>query len=178
VIDMVGAAGGIEVIVELSHLVGPRFSKLVDNGGVLHLRMESELWEQRKVWDRLVVPSQVTVLRVFKDRRAWLVVGDSLGPIVETPDMTQPVHLQLHLPVAGIREQGQYYLRASAKIGTVEQTDIDNMSEAFLGEQGGGLTSFGKLFFRKVLQLSDYLQSESCVIRSEPIPGRKLLSGR
>src|SRR5690349_3610565 len=52
--------------VDLDDLLPDRLKKIVDDGGILHLQMEAELWESRPVWDRLVYPAIVRVLRVAK----------------------------------------------------------------------------------------------------------------
>src|SRR5207253_3916379 len=48
---------------ELRDVLPERFKKTIDEGGVLHLRVQTEVWEARRVWDRLVYRAMVRVLR-------------------------------------------------------------------------------------------------------------------
>ena len=65
--DVRGPASVVTTTIELRDLLPDRFKKTLDEGGVLHLRVQAELWESRPVWDRLVYPA---IVRVFRFRRA------------------------------------------------------------------------------------------------------------
>src|SRR5438128_12689702 len=58
----VGAA--VTTAIELRDVIPERFRKTLVEGGVLHLRVQAELWEARPVWDRLVYPAIVRVFRL------------------------------------------------------------------------------------------------------------------
>ena len=60
-------SSAVTATVELRDVLPDRFRKLVEDGGVLHLRVQTELWESRPVWDRLVYPA---IVRVFRLGRA------------------------------------------------------------------------------------------------------------
>src|ERR1700687_117356 len=61
------ASAFVSTTIELRDVLPDRFRKTIDEGGVLHLRVQAELWESRPVWDRLVYPA---IVRVFRFRRA------------------------------------------------------------------------------------------------------------
>src|SRR5256885_6020361 len=66
--------------IELRDVLPDRFKKLLDDGGVLHLRLQTELWESRPVWDRLVYPAMIRVLRLPRTGpRGEIPVNDSGG---------------------------------------------------------------------------------------------------
>jgi len=46
-------ASTVTANIEVRDVLPDRFKRLIDDGGVLHLRVEAELWESRPVWDRL-----------------------------------------------------------------------------------------------------------------------------
>src|SRR2546422_11512030 len=65
-------ASTVTANIEVRDVLPDRFKRLIDDGGVLHLRVEAELWESRPVRDRLLSPPIFTVFR--------------LGPPVAGPD--------------------------------------------------------------------------------------------
>src|SRR6266508_4412131 len=62
--DIQASAAVVRTTIELRDIVPDRFKKIVDDGRVLHLRVQAELWESRPVWDRLVYPAIVRVFRL------------------------------------------------------------------------------------------------------------------
>ncbi len=48
----------VSAVIEIHDLLPDRFSRMLDDGGMLHLRVQAELWESRPVWDRLVYPAE------------------------------------------------------------------------------------------------------------------------
>src|SRR5256885_15134342 len=66
--------------IELRDVLPDRFKKLLDDGGVLHLRLQTELWESRPVWDRLVYPAMIRVLRLARTGPGGeIAITDSAG---------------------------------------------------------------------------------------------------
>ena len=57
------AGAAVTTAIELRDVIPERFRKTLVEGGVLHLRVQAELWEARPVWDRLVYPAIVRVFR-------------------------------------------------------------------------------------------------------------------
>ncbi len=90
-------ASVVTATIELRDLLPDRFTKTLDAGGILHLRVQAELWESRPVWDRLVYPS---IVRVFRFRRASgssLSITDPSGSAttVAAAPRAMPVSLEL-----------------------------------------------------------------------------------
>src|SRR5207249_8423013 len=62
--DVQTPASAVRTTIEIRDLIPERFKKMMDEGRVLHLRVQAELWESRPIWDRLVYPAIVRVFRV------------------------------------------------------------------------------------------------------------------
>src|SRR3954469_13580485 len=95
--DLRGPASAVTTTIELRDIVPDRFTKTLDQGGVLHLRIQAELWESRPVWDRLVYPAIVRVLRLRRSSSDALSVTDASG--VATTYATRPKSLPVVLDV-------------------------------------------------------------------------------
>ena len=61
--DVHAPSTNVGASIELRDVLPDRFKSLLDEGRVLHLRLQTELWESRPVWDRLVYPAMIRVLR-------------------------------------------------------------------------------------------------------------------
>jgi len=154
-------AAMVRASIELRDLVPDRFNRLLDENGMLHLRLQAELWESRPVWDRLVYPAVVRAIRLTK------------GTLPPNP---MPLALEI-----GHRDRivatGRYYLHVIATIGTLAERDVDDVGDAVFGRpsETNTLGSLGRAIFRTALQISDYLQSVSAEAKSKKISGNDLL---
>ncbi|MBI4477170.1 MAG: hypothetical protein HY654_08345 [Acidobacteria bacterium] len=165
------AGGTLRAVLDVRDPFGSsRFRDLIDRGGTLFLRLQADLWEDRAVWDRLVQPPLVTVFRIARDRaNGALALHDSAGATVPFKEIPPRLSLPFDLGSVGALTAGaRYYLHTQFTVGTVEERDIDEVGEAVFGsdEGSGSLGALGKFVFRKILQVSDYLQSASCEFTS------------
>jgi hypothetical protein len=159
--DITAPASSVRAAIELRDVVPERFKRVLDDNGVLFLRLQAELWDSRPVWDRLIYPATVRVERV---------THGSLPP--------NPMAASLELGDVGrIVSSGRYYVHVIATLGTLAERDVDQMGDAVFGRESeaNGLGSLGRLFFRTALQIGDYLQSVSTETTSRKINGRELL---
>src|SRR6185295_20195109 len=71
----------------------------------------------------------------------------------------------------------KYYVHVIATIGTLAEREVDEVGAAVFGRasESNGLGSLGRLMFRTVLQVSDYLQSVSAEARSRRTVGADIL---
>jgi hypothetical protein len=155
------SASRVRAAIELRDVVPERFKRVLDDNGVLYLRMQAELWESRAVWDRLMFPAAVRVDRMTH---------------TALPPNPMPASLDLG-DVGRIVVSGRYYVHIIATLGTLAERDVDQMGDAVFGRESeaNGLGSLGRLFFRTALQIGDYLQSVSTEATSRKINGRELL---
>ena len=79
-----------------------RFRKVIDGGGLLHLRVQAELWESRPVWDRLVYPAIVRMFRVGRQPSTReFMIDESSGSTSSYPAIPNPLQLSLDLGARG-----------------------------------------------------------------------------
>lgn len=154
-------ASTLRASIELRDVIPDRFKRLLDENGVLHLRIQAELWESRPVWDRLVYPAVIKAVRM-----------------TATTNPPNPMALQIDIGASDrIAATGRYYLHVIATLGTLAERDADDVGDAVFGREGetNTLGSLGRLVFRTAIQISDYLQSISAEARSRKLSGRDLL---
>ena len=176
--DVRGPASAVSAAIEIRDLIPDRFKQTLDQGGVLHMRVQAELWESRPVWDRLVYPA---IVRVFRFRRA---ASDGLS--ITDPDgrstayAAAPKSLPIVLDLGDTKRVApieRYYVHVIATLGTLAEREVDEVGDAVFGRpsEANGLGSLGRLMFRTVLQVSDYLQSVSAEARSRRTAGAEIL---
>ena len=171
-------AAAVTATVELRDVLPDRFRKLVEDGGVLHLRVQTELWESRPVWDRLVYPAIVRVFRLGRAPAARTISMTDTRGAAPTP-LVDPLPLIVDL---GNRDRvtasERYYVHVVATLGTLADQEVDAVGDAVFGRasETNGLGSLGRLVFRTVLQVSDYLQSVTAEARSRRLSGRDVLT--
>lgn len=176
--DVRAASAFVSTTIELRDVLPDRFRKTLDEGGVLHLRVQAELWESRPVWDRLVYPAIVRVLRFRRAPSDGLSVTDAQGAATTypAPPRSLPVVVDLG-DTTRVTAAEQYYVHVIATLGTLAEREVDEVGDAVFGRpsETNGLGSLGRLVFRTVLQVSDYLQSVSAEVKSRKTSGADIL---
>ena len=169
----------VTAAIDLRDLLPDRFLRMLEDGGVLHLRIQAELWESRPVWDRLVYPATVRVLRLTRTSAGRdLTVTDPTGQAITYTTVPDPMPITLEIGRTDrLVDSQQYYLRVIATLGTIADRDIDQFGDAVFGSatDGDGLGSLGRMVFRKMLEISDYLQSTTAETRGRKVAGRDIL---
>jgi hypothetical protein len=160
--DVRSAGATVRASIELNDLLPDRFKRLLDANGALHLRVQAELWEIRPVWDRLVYPAIVQVVR--------------MTPSAPPPE-AMPVTIDLG-KVDRIVATGRYYVHIIATLGTLAERDVDEVGDAVFGRESetNSLGSLGRMVFRTALQINSYLQSVTAETRSRKLTGKDLLA--
>ena len=174
-------ASVVTTTIELREVLPDRFKKTLDGGGILHLRVQTELWESRPVWDRLVYPA---IVRVFRFKRAstdGLSITDPSGTTITfaSPPASVPVVVDLG-ETNRLTAAERYYVHVIATLGTLAEREVDEVGDAVFGRasETNSLGSLGRLVFRTVLQVSDYLQSVSAEARTRRTPGADIIRRR
>jgi hypothetical protein len=178
--DVKTPASAVRTTIELRDILPDRFKKMMmDDGRVLHLRVQAELWESRPIWDRLVYPA---IVRVFRLGRAPagrnVAITDPDGAAVTYPAIpsTMPVVVDL-----GDRNRvtltEKYYVHVVATLGTLAETEADEVGDAVFGNEGetGSLSALGRLAVKTAMKVSDYLQSVTAEARSRKLAGAEIL---
>jgi hypothetical protein len=170
--DVHAPSANVGAAIELRDVLPDRFKKLLDDGRVLHLRVQTELWESRPVWDRLVYPAMIRVLRFARAASGHeITITDSAGAATTYPTVPNPLALNVDI---GRRDRlakaERYYVHVIATMGTLADRDIDDVNDALFGRptESNGLGSLGRMVFRKMIEISDYLQSVTAETKSKP----------
>jgi hypothetical protein len=177
--DVRTPASAVTATVEVRDVLPDRFKRLIDDGGVLHLRVEAELWETRPVWDRLVYPA---IVRVFRLGRAVsgreISISDSGGSTRTYPAAPNPLPVAMELGNSTrVTPSAKYYVHVMATLGTLAEKEAEDVGDAVFGRESDstGLASLGRRLFRTVIKVSDYLQSVSAETTTRKTPGSDLL---
>ena len=176
--DVQAPSSSVTTTIELRDLLPDRFRKTLDDGGVLHLRVQAELWESRPVWDRLMYPAIVRVFRYARAPGNGLSITDPSGSATTypAPPRSMPVVLDLGA-AARVTPAERYYVHVIATLGTLAEREVDEVGDVVFGRasETNGLGSLGRLVFRTVLQVNDYLQSVSAEAKSRKTSGAEIL---
>jgi hypothetical protein len=177
--DLRAVAATVRATVEVRDVVPDRFRKMLETGNVLHLRLQTELWESRPVWDRLVYPAMTRVFRLARSASGSEVsISDNAGSSASYPAVPNPLQVLVDL---GNRDRvtvsQKFYIHVIATLGTLAEREVDAAGDAVFGREteANGLGSFGRMVFRTALKISDYLQSVSAETKSRKISGSELL---
>lgn len=175
------AGGSLFAALELRDMFPAKFQTVLEGGAAIHLRLQIELWEDRAVWDKLAQPSVVTVFRVVLDPETRQVkVADRYGEVSSLPAWQEPLSIRIDLGrAAALAEGAQYYVRALATLGTLAEKESATAGNVVFGDDDSSvsLAGMGKMLFRAVLQVNEYLQSVSTEVRTRDLSGRELKAG-
>lgn len=192
--DVRAAAGTVQTSIELRDLVPDRFRHVIDEGGVLHVRVQTELWESRPVWDRLVYPAMIRMFRLVRaaaGRDLTLVDADGVSVALAgsapggnrssgVPSVPTIPLLPLIVDMGDrtrVTADSRYYVHVIVTVGTLAEREVDDAGDAVFGRaaEANGLGSLGRTLFRTALQVSGYLQSVSAEARSRKLAGRDII---
>jgi len=118
VTDLRAVAATVRATVEVRDVVPDRFKKMLETGNVLHLRLQTELWESRPVWDRLVFPAITRVFRLARAASGGDVSIADAGSSASYPTVPNPLQILVDL---GNRDRvtasQKYYVHVVATLG-------------------------------------------------------------
>lgn len=167
----------VRTTLDVRGVVPDRFKRIIDNGNVLHLRVQAELWETRPVWDRLVYPAATRIFRIGRASRG-VTIADSAGPATTYPDVPEALSVSVDLGDRGrVTAAEKYYLHVIATVGTIADREADEAGDAVFGKEAdaNGLSSFGRLLFRTAVKVSDYMQSVTTELKGKKVAGSEIL---
>jgi hypothetical protein len=178
--DVQTPAAVVRTTIEVRDLVPERFRKLMmEDGRVLHLRVQAELWESRPIWDRLVYPAIVRVFRLGRSPAGREVaITDPDGAATTYPAVPPAMPIVVDLgDRARVTSTEKYYVHVVATLGTLADRDADEVGDAVFGSDSetNSLGSLGRLMVKTAMKVSDYLQSVSAETRSRKLAGAEIL---
>ena len=171
----------VSAALEVGDLLRDKFLKLVREGRAVFVQLEAALWEDRRVFDRVVIATPPATWRVDRDAAsAGVMLQDQHGGLIRHADIGQPLPLAVDLgPAARVVDDGVYYLHAEITAATVDERDIDRTGQAIFGDEqsGASLVNVGRFVFRTLLRMGKYFESATAEVTSRRVSGREIRSG-
>jgi hypothetical protein len=166
---------------ELRDLLRDKFLALVRDGRAIFVQLQAELWEDRRVFDRVVITTPPTTYRIDREVDGQtVVVLDQYGGSTRHADVRQAIPLRVELgPVDRVEDGQTYYLHAVVTAATVDESEIDQAGAAIFGEEqtARGLAALGRFVFRTMLRMGKYFESAAAEVTSRRVSGREIRAG-
>ena len=165
----------------LQDLLRDRFLEIVQQGSAVFVQVQADLWEDRRVADRLALTTPALQYRVDRGAERGVVITDQYGNRSNHEDLRAPLPVRLDLgPATSLADDRAYYLRAQVTAATVADREIDQVGAAIFGDDQSavGLASLGRYVFRTLLRIGRYLDSASAEATSDRYTGLQIKSNR
>jgi hypothetical protein len=167
--------------IEVRDLLRDRFLDVVRDGQAVFVQLQADLWEDRRIFDRVVLTTPPATYRLDPDNAGTgIILLDQYGGTFRHADVRQPISLRVELGPADRVEAGQmYYLHALVTAATVDARDIEQAGAALFGEEASaqGLAALGRFVFRTLLRMGKYLESAEAEVMSRRVSGRDIRAG-
>jgi hypothetical protein len=167
--------------IEVRELLRDRFLELVRGGKAIFVQLEADLWEDHRVFDRLIVTTPAATYRIDPDiDSGGIILFDQYGGTSRQADVKQPISLRVELGSADrVEDDETYYLHMLVTAATVDERDIDQAGAALFGadESAGGLAALGRFVFRTLLRMGKYFESAQTEVTSRRVSGRDIRAG-
>jgi hypothetical protein len=173
-------ASRVVATVELRDLLRDRFLQVVQQGRALFLQVQADLWEDRRLGDRLALTTPALAYRIDRAGAGGIVVTDQSGTRADHPEVIAPVQVTVDLGPAGVlADERSYYVQVTVTAATVEERDLQQASAAFLGDpqSAEGLAGLGRFVFQTLLRIGQYLDASSATARSRAVTGVAIRAG-
>ena len=171
----------VAAALDVADLLEGKFLKLVRDGRAIFLQLEAALWEDRRVFDRIVIMVPPATWRVDRDPAgSGVLLQDQHGGLVRHADISQPLPLAVDLgPATRLVDDGVYYVHAKVTAATVDEQDIERTGQAIFGDEqsGSGLSGLGRFVFRTLLRMGKYFESATTEVTSRRVAGRAIRTG-
>jgi hypothetical protein len=174
------ASTRVAATLELRDLLRDGFLEILRRGRSIFLQVEAELWEDRRIADRLTLTTSPLTFRIDADGAGIVVVSQS-GDRAAYGDPTAPLPLRVDVgPASVLVDDRAYYLRAAATAATVAERDIEQVGTAIFGDpqSAAGLAGLGRFVFGTLLRIGRYLESASAETTGDRLTGLQIKSGK
>lgn len=180
VTELQASASRVALVLELRTLLRERFLETIQQGRAVFLQVQAELWEDRRITDRLALTTPELTYRVDREGDSGVTITDQSGNRVSYRDARAAFPIRLDMgPAAGLADDRSYYVRAAVTAATFAERDIDRLGVAVFGNDQSiaGLTNLGRYLFQTLLQIGRYLDSESAEVSSPRYTGLQIKAG-
>jgi hypothetical protein len=174
------ASSRVALALELRDLLRDKFLQTVEQGRAVFLQMQAELWEDRRIADRLALTTPSLTYRVDRAEKG-VTITDQYGNAVPHADMRMALPIRLDIGSAtGLADDRVYYVRAAITAATFEERDIDRMGVAIFGDDDSiaGLANLGRYLFGTALRIGRYLESATAEVSGPRYTGLQIRTGR
>jgi hypothetical protein len=168
------------VALEVRDLLRDNFLKLLREGRAVFLQLETDLWEDRRVLDRVVFAAPPATWRIDQDNNNGITLQDQSGEAIRQTDLRQPLSLRLDLgPATRVDDASTYYIHATLTAATVDERDIEQAGNTLFGDEQTtrGLAGLGRFVFRTLLRMGKYFESATAETTSRRLSGKEIRSG-
>jgi hypothetical protein len=171
----------IWVALEVRDLLRDNFLELLRDGRAVFLQLETDLWEDRRVLDRVVVAAPPATWRIDQEQNGnGINLQDQYGESIRQADLRQPLSLRLDLgPATRVEDESTYYVHATLTAATVDERDIEQAGNTLFGDEQTtrGLAGLGRFVFRTLLRMGKYFESATAETTSRRLSGKDIRSG-
>jgi hypothetical protein len=173
-------AARVAATFELRDLLRDRFLSVIEEGRAVFLQLQAELWEDRRITDRMALTTPALTYRIARDANQGIVVTSQFGDRSPLADRRLPLPLRVDLgPASVLVNESRYYLRAEVTAATVADRDIDQFGTAIFGDEqsAAGLAGLGRFVFSTLLRIGQYLDSATAEATSSRYTGQQIRAG-
>jgi hypothetical protein len=174
------AASRLAATFELRDLLRGKFLDLVQQGRSIFLQVRAELWEDRRITDRLTLTTAPLTYRLMGDGQRGLVMTNQYGDRSVQTELPMVVPLRIDLgPASVLADDRAYYLRAQVTAATVADREIDQWGTAIFGDEQSaeGLAGLGRFVFSTLLRIGKFLESANAEATSARYTGVQIKAG-
>jgi hypothetical protein len=167
--------------IEVRDLLRDKFLELVRQGKAVFVQLQADLWEDRRIFDRIVLTTPPATFRIDPDTASGgIILFDQYGGTSRHADVKQPISLRVEMGAADrVQDSQTYYLHSLITAATVDERDIDQAGAALFGEEEStrGLAAIGSFVFRTLLRMGKYFESAETEVTSRRVSGRDIRTG-
>jgi hypothetical protein len=167
--------------IEVRDLLRDQFLQLLRSGKAVFVQLQADLWEDHRVFDRIVLTTPPTTYRIDPEvDSGGVILFDQYGGTSRHADVKQPISLRVELgPADRVEDNQTYYLHTLVVAATVDERDINQAGAALFGEEESrrGVAALGSFVFRTLLRMGKYFESAETEVTSRRISGRDIKKG-
>ena len=170
----------VSLVLELGDLVRDKFLDTIQQGRAVFLQLRAEVWEDRRIADRLTLNTPELTYRVNR-AESGVTITDQRGNVVPHADTRVALPIRLDIgPASSLLDDAVYYVRAEVTAATFAERDIDRMGVAIFGDDDSiaGLANLGRYLFGTALRIGRYLESATADVSSARYTGLQIRTGR
>ena len=170
----------VAMTVELRDLLRDRFLEFIEQGRAIFVEVQTELWEDRRLTDRLALTTPPIVYRVLRDATRGILITDQYGNRSTHADERAPLPVRVDVgPASTLADDRSYYVHAVATAATFADRDIDQMGVAIFGDEqsAAGLANLGRFVLRSILRVGRYLESATAEVTTPRYTGLQIKTG-